>query len=56
MQEGNYDNRPHSMKVYAPSRSVVAYGPAETTDAEADSKPEGIPGLGVKGLGPYYAM
>uniref|UniRef100_A0A1D2AGY8 1,4-alpha-glucan branching enzyme n=1 Tax=Auxenochlorella protothecoides TaxID=3075 RepID=A0A1D2AGY8_AUXPR len=55
-EEGNYDNRPHSMKVYAPSRTVVVYAPADTTDAKADSKPEGIPGLGVKGVGPYFAV
>ncbi len=44
------------MKVYAPSRTVVVYAPADTTDAKADSKPEGIPGLGVKGVGPYFAV
>lgn len=53
---GNYDNRPHSFLVYAPSRTVVAYGPAEWADKDADRKPYGIPGLGVKELGPYYSM
>lgn len=38
-------------QVYAPSRTVVVYAPADCCDAEADSKPAGIPGLGVKGLG-----
>lgn len=37
--------------MYAPSRTVVVYAPADCCDAEADSKPTGIPGLGVKGLG-----
>lgn len=39
------------MQVYAPSRTVVVYAPAECCDSEADTKPAGIPGLGVKGLG-----
>lgn len=54
--EGDYDNRPNALMVYAPCRTVVVYAPAENCDAEADDKPDGIPGLGVKGLGPYYAM
>ncbi len=41
--------------MYAPSRTVAVYAPAECGDADGDSKPAGIPGLGVKGLGPYYS-
>jgi len=55
-QESDYDNRPNALMVYAPCRTVVVYAPAENCDAQADAKPDGIPGLGVKGLGPYYAM
>ena len=54
-QEGTFDNRPHSMLVYAPSRTVTVYAPADAVDAKADQKPGGIPGLGVKGLGPYFS-
>lgn len=42
------------VQVYAPSRTVVVYAPAEFCDKDADRKPHGVPGLGVKGLGPYY--
>jgi len=35
---------------------VVVYAPEEYVDSQADSKPTGIPGLAVKGRGPYYAM
>ena len=42
-------------QVYAPSRTCVVYAPAETADKDADLKPWGIPGLGIKELGPYYA-
>ncbi|KAI8112937.1 hypothetical protein M9434_004256 [Picochlorum sp. BPE23] len=54
--EGNYDNRPYSFQVYAPSRTVVVYAPSEFVDSTADSLPTGVPGLAVKGRGPYYAM
>lgn len=54
--EGNYDNRPYSFQVYAPSRTVVVYAPSEFVDSTADSVPTGVPGLAVKGRGPYYAM
>lgn len=54
-EQGNYDNRPHNFKVYAPSRTVVVYAPAEWCDKDADSKPHGVPGLAIKGLGPYFA-
>ncbi|EFN58941.1 hypothetical protein CHLNCDRAFT_29960 [Chlorella variabilis] len=54
-QQGDHDNRPYSIQVYAPSRTVVVYAPAEFCDPQADSKPMGIPGLGVKDIGPYYA-
>jgi 1,4-alpha-glucan branching enzyme len=53
-QEGLHDGRPHSFMVYAPSRTCAVYAPSEWADPEADSKPHGIPGLGVKDLGPYY--
>ena len=52
--QGNHDNRPNSFLVYAPSRTCAVYGPSEWADPEADRKPAGIPGLGVKELGPYY--
>eukprot|EP01026_Neomeris_dumetosa_P019589 TRINITY_DN17943_c0_g1_i3.p1 TRINITY_DN17943_c0_g1~~TRINITY_DN17943_c0_g1_i3.p1 ORF type:complete len:663 (-),score=94.17 TRINITY_DN17943_c0_g1_i3:296-2023(-) len=52
--EGTYDNRPFSFQVYAPSRTVTVYAPSEFVDSSADSKPTGIQGLGVKGLGPYF--
>eukprot|EP00195_Chlamydomonas_chlamydogama_P012705 CAMPEP_0202890322 /NCGR_PEP_ID=MMETSP1392-20130828/769_1 /ASSEMBLY_ACC=CAM_ASM_000868 /TAXON_ID=225041 /ORGANISM="Chlamydomonas chlamydogama, Strain SAG 11-48b" /LENGTH=858 /DNA_ID=CAMNT_0049573871 /DNA_START=126 /DNA_END=2702 /DNA_ORIENTATION=- len=53
-QPGNHDNRPYWLQVYAPSRTVVVYALAEHADKEADRKPHGVPGLGIKGLGPYY--
>ena len=49
--EGDFDNRPCSMQVYAPSRTAVVYAPAEWCDAENET----IPGLGVKGTGPYFS-
>lgn len=52
--QGDYDRRPNSFLVYAPSRTCAVYGPAEWADADADRKPAGVPGLGVKELGPYY--
>ncbi len=42
-------------QVYAPSRTVAVYAPAAWADKDADRKPHGVPGLGVKNLGPYYA-
>lgn len=36
-------------QVYAPSRTVVVYAPEEWVDSQSET----IPGLGVKGLGPY---
>ena len=54
--EGDHDGRPCSMLVYAPARTVVAYAPAEFVDSKADEKPGGIPGLAVKGVGPYFAV
>uniref|UniRef100_A0A7R9V751 1,4-alpha-glucan branching enzyme n=1 Tax=Chlamydomonas euryale TaxID=1486919 RepID=A0A7R9V751_9CHLO len=50
-----HDGRPASMQVYAPSRTAVVYAPASTTDKDADRKPHGIPGLGVKDIGPYFS-
>lgn len=41
-------------QMYAPSRTVTVFGPAQHCDKDADAQPSGIPGLGVKGLGPYY--
>lgn len=52
--QGDHDRRPNSFLVYAPSRTCAVYGPADWADPEADRKPAGIPGLGVKELGPYY--
>jgi len=43
------NERPHSFSVYAPSRTLTVYAPAEWVD----SKQESVPGLAVKGLGPY---
>lgn len=42
-------------QVYAPSRTVVVYAPADFADKDADKKPHGIPGLGIKELGPYFS-
>ncbi|GAX84832.1 hypothetical protein CEUSTIGMA_g12253.t1 [Chlamydomonas eustigma] len=52
---GGHDNRPNWFQVYAPSRTVVVYAPSDFADKDADRKPHGVPGLGVQGLGPYYA-
>ncbi len=52
--EGLYDGRPHSMLVYAPSRTVAVYAKAEFCDARGDAAVTGIPGLGVKGRGPHF--
>ena len=54
--EGDYDGRPHSFFVYAPSRTVVVYAPAEYVDSKADTTAIGIPGLAVKGVGPYFGV
>jgi len=51
----NHDNRPASFQVYAPSRTCTVYALADTADKDADKKPHGIPGLGVKDLGPYFS-
>jgi 1,4-alpha-glucan branching enzyme len=51
----NHDNRPNDFSVYAPSRTVVVYAPADFCDPDGDEKPWGIPGLGIKGLGPYFS-
>lgn len=50
----SYDDRSYSFTIYAPSRSVVVYAPAKTADPRADSKPKGVPGLGVLDCGPYF--
>ncbi len=52
--EGLHDNRPQSMLVYAPSRTVAVYAKAEFCDATGDAAVTGIPGLGVKGRGPHW--
>lgn len=49
------DGRPRSFQVYAPSRTVVVYAPSDWCDKDADAGPLGVPGLAVKGLGPYFA-
>lgn len=54
-QSGNHDNRPNWIQVYAPSRTVAVYAPADFADKDADRKPHGIPGLGIKDLGPYFS-
>ena len=51
---------PHTLhtfhtQVYAPSRTCVVYALADTADKDADKKPHGIPGLGIKDLGPYFS-
>lgn len=46
---------PSTAQVYAPSRTVVVYAPADFADKDADRKPHGIPGLGIKELGPYFS-
>lgn len=51
---GDHDRRPNSFLVYAPSRTVAVYAPAEWQDKDAERKPMGIPGLAIKELGPYY--
>ena len=43
------NDRPHSISVYAPSRTLTVYAPAEWVDAQSDA----VPGLAVRGLGPY---
>ncbi|DBB05355.1 TPA: hypothetical protein ACH3X3_010575 [Trebouxia sp. C0006] len=53
--EADYDGRPHNIQVYAPSRTVGVYGPAEWGDPEADQHTWGIPGLGIKDRGPNFA-
>lgn len=50
-QDGDYDNRPCSMQVYAPSRTAVVYAPADWCDKDNES----VPGLGVKDVGPYFS-
>jgi len=47
-----HDDRPASFQCSAPNRTVVVYAPAE----HVDSMSEEIPGLAVKGNGPYWAM
>ena len=42
------------LQVYAPSRTCVVYAPEEFADKDADKRPWGVPGLAIKGLGPYY--
>ena len=54
LQEGSYDNRPYSFQVYAPSRTVAVYAPAQFANAKADEDPLGVPGLGVKDRGPSF--
>ncbi|MEW5315348.1 MAG: hypothetical protein WDW38_006786 [Sanguina aurantia] len=55
-EDGMFDGRPHSLKVYAPSRTVVVYAPAGTTDKDSDVSSIGIPGLSVRGTGPNYSV
>nr|AIA92224.1 CAZy families CBM48/GH13 protein [uncultured bacterium] len=58
-EEREHDNRPRSMLVYAPSRTCVVYAPADFVDSQApyDGAPKyAVPGLAVKGLGPYFGV
>nr|QKY15163.1 starch branching enzyme (1,4-alpha-glucan branching enzyme II) (SBE2) [Polytomella parva] len=50
-----FDGRPCSFQVYSPARTCVVYAPAEWCDMDGDRLPGGVPGLGVKGLGPYFS-
>ena len=51
----SHDGRPSSFQIYAPSRTCVVYALADTADKDADKKTHGIPGLGIKDLGPYFS-
>jgi 1,4-alpha-glucan branching enzyme len=53
---GDHDNRPHSFQVYAPCRTVSVYAPSEFCDKDAEGDEYGIPGLAVRGLGPYFEL
>jgi 1,4-alpha-glucan branching enzyme len=53
---GDYDSRPHSFKVYTPCRTVAVYAPSEFCDKDAESDEYGVPGLAVRGLGPYFEL
>ena len=44
------------LQVYAPSRTVAVYGPAQWGDANADQHTWGIPGLGIKDRGPHFDL
>jgi len=48
--KGDYDGRPFSFEVYAPPRTAVVYAPSDFCDNENET----VPGLGVKGHGPYF--
>jgi len=53
VQDHGHDGRPKSVQVYAPSRTVVVYAPAEHC-LMGDAPPaDAVPGLSVRGLGPY---
>lgn len=53
---GTFDGRPHSFQVYAPCRTVVVYAPSEFCDKDAEGDEYGVPGLAVRGLGPYFEL
>ena len=53
---GSADGRPHSFMVYAPCRTVVVYAPSEYCDKDAEHDEYGVPGLAVRGLGPYFEL
>ena len=44
------------MQVYSPSRTVVVYAPTEFVDKDAEKYEAGVPGLAVRGLGPYFEL
>jgi len=54
-KSGEHDQRDYWLQVYAPSRTVVVYAPADFVDPSADRSPHGVPGLGVRSLGPYFS-
>jgi len=53
-EAGDYNGRPNSFLVYAPSRTVAVYAPSKYADAFSDRTEQGIPGLGVKNRGPEF--
>ena len=44
------------MQVYSPCRTVTVFAPSEFVDPDADKDEYGVPGLAVRGLGPYFEL